>query len=111
MANKESAKLNISVTFRHTESTDALRSYVEDKLTNLLNKYIQWDTDVHVILSVEKRDHSAEAVLQSKAYDLRSKATTEDLYSAIDKLIDNLSTLMRKQKEKMTDHKAQPAVP
>lgn len=111
MANKETPKLNISITFRHTESTDALRTYVEDKLTNLLPKYIQWDTDVHVVLSVEKRDHTAEAVIQSKVYDLRSKATTEDLYSAIDKLMDNLSTLLRKQKEKITEHKTQPAVP
>jgi len=106
----EVSEINVSVTFRHTEPTDALKSYVEEKLNHYLHKYIHHPTDVHVILSVEKRDHMAEAILHSKNYDLRAKATTEDLYSAIDKLVDNISAQLRKQKEKKTEHKVQPSV-
>lgn len=100
--------INVSVTFRHTEPTEALKKYVEEKISHCLPKYVHHHTDVHVILAVEKRDHSAEAVIHSKNYDLRAQASTGDLYSAIDKLVDNIVAQLRKQKEKMTDHKAPP---
>ncbi len=101
-------EINVSVTFRHTESTEALKKYVEEKIHHFLPKYIRAHADVHVILSVEKRDHQAEIVLLSKNYDVRAKATTADLYSAIDELIDNTVAQLRKQKEKMTEHKSPP---
>ena len=102
---KREVEINVSVTFRHTESTPALKTYAIEKLTNTIQKYVHADTEVHVILSVEKRDHLAEANIRSKGHDLTAKATTEDLYSAIDKMSDNVCTQLRKQKEKMTDHK------
>lgn len=97
--------VNISVTFRHTESTEALKTYAEEKLLHAMQKYIHHYTDAHIILSVEKRDHMAEVIVNSKNHDIRAKASTADLYSAIDKLVDNVSTQLRKQKEKITDHK------
>jgi len=101
------AKINIAVTFRHTEPTEALKKHAEDKLNHCLKKYLHQDTEAHVILSVEKRDHTAEIVLKSKNHDLSSKATTSDLYSAIDRLVEIVNTQLRKQKEKITEHKVQ----
>lgn len=100
-----SSTLNIDVTFRHTEPTEALRKYAEEKIASRLQKYLSGDVEVHVILSVEKRDHQAEVKVHSRVYDITSKATTEDLYSAIDKVVDTLSTQIKKKKEKMSDHK------
>ena len=103
-----SSNLNISVTFRHTDPTDALKSYAEEKIKSRLQKYVNGAADVHVILTVEKRDHQAEVNVLSKAFDVSSKATTDDLYSAIDKVVDTLSTQIKKQKDKLTDHKNTP---
>ena len=111
-AQNEDASINVSVTFRHTDSTEALKSYATEKIVNCLEKYIISATDVHVILSVEKRDHIAEARISSKRFDITAKATTEDLYSAIDKVVDNVTVQLRKQKERRVNHKgaAQPII-
>ena len=100
--------INISVTFRHTESTSALKSYAIDKLSHALSKYIKGNADVHAILSIEKRDHTAEVTVKSRDYSTTSTATTDDLYSAIDKVVDVLATQLRKQKEKVLDQKQKP---
>ena len=104
MSNKD-YNINISVTFRHTDSSEAIKTHAEDKLTHCLEKYISGDADVHVVLNVEKRDHIAEVTVRSKQYDLAAKATTEDLYSAIDEVVHHVNTQMRKKKEQLTSHK------
>lgn len=101
--------INVTVTFRHTESTSALKSYAIDKLSHCLRKYLNnrgdIQADVQVILSVEKRDHVAEAIIRAKPFDVTGKAATGDLYSAIDKVVDTVDAQLRKQKERYTDHK------
>ncbi len=99
--------LNISVTFRHTESTPALKSYAQEKVTHCLKKYVSGGAEVQVILSVEKRDHTAEVNVHSKVYNLSGKASTSDLYAAIDKVIDTLDAQLRKQKDRLVTAKHQ----
>lgn len=97
---KSSGSPEITVTFRHTEPSPALRQHAIDKLTHCLRKYGVSDGDAHVILSVEKRDQTAEVKLHSKHFEVATKATTEDLYSAIDRLMESVDTQLRKQKDK-----------
>ena len=101
----ENAKINVSVTFRHTESTPALKNYAVEKITHCLSKYVSGESEAHIILSVEKRDHTAEARVHSKRYDVDGKATTGDLYSSIDQVCDTLGVQLRKQKERQVNHK------
>lgn len=100
-----SSDINISVTFRHTESTPALKNYATEKLLHRLQKYVSGHAEVQVILSVEKRDHSAEVILKCKDFDVTCKGVTEDLYSAIDKVLDTTEAQIRKQKERLRSHK------
>jgi putative sigma-54 modulation protein len=96
--------LNVSVTFRHTDSTDALKQYATEKISNCIKKYVKSPTDVKIVLEVDKRDHIAEVNLHSQRFDLASKAAASDLYAAIDKLVDTVVAQLRKQKDKKTDH-------
>jgi putative sigma-54 modulation protein len=106
---EKNTEINIDVTFRHTESTPALKQYAQEKIENCIQKYLKYAAQAHVILSVEKLDHQAEVKLVSKGYDISLKANTEDLYSAIDKVVDLLDRQIRKQKGKIQDHKHQAA--
>lgn len=63
------------------------------------------DTDAQIVLLVEKRDHVAEVIVHSKGHDVTAKATTGDLYSAIDKVVDTIDGQLRKQKERQIDSK------
>lgn len=104
------AMVHVSVTFRHTESTPALKAYATEKLTHCLKKYVIAETETHVVLAVEKRDQSAEVTLHFRGQDVTAKAVTEDLYSAIDKVVDLIATQIRKLKEKQVSraHSAPP---
>ncbi len=103
--------IHVTVTFRHTDPTPALRTYATEKIAHVIARYTGYDVEAQIVLSVVKRDHNAEIKLRSKQYDLSASATTGDLYSAIDKMVDNVDTQLRKQKEKQYDRKHQPSMP
>lgn len=105
MITHDNANYNIQVTFRHTEPTDALKKYAIEKVSHTLAKYINGEADASIILAIEKRDQIAEVRLRSKNHTVDAKATTADLYAAIDKVVDTLEGQLRKQKEKLRDHK------
>lgn len=101
------APINIAVTFRHTESTEALKQHAHEKISACLKKYVGHPADVQVVLLVEKRDHIAEVTVHSKGHDAHAKAVTVDLYSAIDKVSDMIDSQLRKQKERTIRSKQQ----
>ena len=102
---KSTGTPEITVTFRHTNPSEALRQHAIEKLTHCLKRYGVAEGDVHVVLSVEKRDHTAEVKMHSRSFEVSSKSTTEDLYTAIDRVMETVDTQIRKQKEKLVSHK------
>ncbi len=105
MTPNQTAEINIAITFRHTESTEALKSYAHQKVSHCLEKYVSGQADVQLVLCVEKRDHIVEVKLHNKEFDISCKSVTEDLYSAIDKVVDVLEAQIRKQKERLKSHR------
>ena len=59
-----------------------------------------------MILTVDKLRHKAEATLHTRGADLHAEAIQENMYAAIDTLIDKLDGQTRKHKEKARDHHA-----
>lgn len=102
----DEALVRVNVTFRNTETTEALKEYATQKINNALNKYVVSETTAQVILSVQKRDHAAEVRVNSKRYEVVAQAVTGDLYSAIDKVVDNLTRQIKKQKDRIVNHKS-----
>jgi len=95
--------MQIDVTGHHVELTDPLRNYVNEKFERL-ERHFDHVTDVHVILSVEKLRHTAEATIHISGGKLFADSTSEDMYAAIDSLTDKLDRQIKKHKEKLTDH-------
>jgi putative sigma-54 modulation protein len=95
--------MQIDVTGHHVELTDPLRNYVNEKFERL-ERHFDHVTDVHVILSVEKLRHTAEATMHISGGKLFADSTSEDMYAAIDSLTDKLDRQIKKHKEKLTDH-------
>ena len=95
--------MQTNITGHHVEITSALRDYVDNKLERL-ERHFDHITDVHVILTVEKQQHKAEASLHLKGHHLYADDCQADMYAAIDGLIDKLDRQVVKQKEKMKDH-------
>jgi putative sigma-54 modulation protein len=97
--------MQLSVTGHHVEITAALRSYVEKKLERLV-RHSEHLIDAHCVLTVEKLMQRAEATLHLRGETVHALAVHENMYAAIDALTDKLERLVRKHKEKITDHHA-----
>jgi putative sigma-54 modulation protein len=91
--------MQISVTGHHIEVTDALKDYVDTKFQRLERHFDQL-IHVHVVLGVEKLRQKAEASIQVNGAKVFADATHEDMYAAIDGLIDKLDRQVLKHKEK-----------
>ncbi|WP_405227655.1 ribosome hibernation-promoting factor, HPF/YfiA family [Lentisalinibacter sediminis] len=100
--------MQLDVTGHHVEVTPALKDYVQTKLGRI-ERHFDHVTDVHCILTVEKLRHKAEATVQVSGGRLYADATEEDMYAAIDGLIDKLDRQVKKHKEKLCDHHAREA--
>ncbi len=95
--------MQLNITGHHLDITDALHSYVASKLEKL-ERHFDHVTNVHVILSVEKTRQKAEATINITGGQLFADVENDDMYAAIDALVDKLDRQIRKHKEKVTDH-------
>lgn len=97
--------MQITVTFRHMDSSDPVRAYAEEKLGRL-KKYIDDPIDAHIVLSVDKKfRHNADVTMLAKGITMQAKQTTEDMYAAIDGVADKLDRQLKRYKEKIKRHK------
>lgn len=96
--------MQINLTGHHVDITEALRSYVTDKLGRL-ERHFDNVVDVHVILTVEKLQKKAEATVLVSGAKLFADAVHEDMYAAIDGLASKLDRQVVKHKEKLTNHR------
>lgn len=96
--------MQISLTGHHVDITEALRSYVDSKFERL-ERHFDHVTNVHVILSVEKLRQAAEATLHVNGADVFADCVEEDMYAAIDGLVDKLDRQVKKHKEKNKNHR------
>lgn len=94
--------MQINISGHHVEITQALRDYVNDKLVRI-ERHFENATSAQVILSVEKLRHKAEATIHITGNDIFADAVDENMYAAIDALVDKIDRQVKKRKEKMTD--------
>ncbi len=97
--------MQLSVSGHHVDVTDSLRGNVQSKI-ECLERHFDLVSDVHCILTVEKLRHKAEAKVSVNGGTIFAETTEEDMYAAIDGLVDKLDRQVRRHKEKMVDHHA-----
>ena len=95
--------MQINISGHHLEITKSLRDYVTNKLERL-ERHFDQVTTIDVILSVEKLVQKAEATVPVNGNNLFANAESEDMYAAIDALVDKLDRQIKRRKEKVTDH-------
>lgn len=82
--------MQIKLSGHHVEITQALHDYVHDKLERI-ERHFDNVTTVQVILSVEKLRHQAEATIHVAGNEIFADAVDEDMYAALDALIDKIT--------------------
>ena len=95
--------MQINLTGHHLDITDSLRNYVLDKFERI-ERHFDHINNVHVILQVDKVRQIAEAKMNVNGGEIFANSESEDMYAAIDTLVDKLDRQVIKHKEKMTRH-------
>ena len=95
--------MQITITGHQLQVTESLRDYVNEKFERL-KRHFDRVMDVHVVLEVEKINQKAEATVQVNGATLFAEDVHEDMYAAIDGLVDKLDRQIVKHKEKQTQH-------
>lgn len=98
--------MNITVTCRHMEMSNALREHATSRVLESLDEFPRVE-DVHVILDVQRKiNHIAEVVVKAKNHvHAEAKETTSDMYASIDAAVDKVHRQLRKHRDKVQDHK------
>lgn len=103
--------MNLTISGHRLEITPAIRSYVENKLERMKRNF-DGVIDISVLLAVDnvsekEKSQRAEIKLNLSGKTLHAESTAQDLYAAIDLLMDKLDRQLVKAKEKSKDHSRQ----
>lgn len=99
--------MQISITGRHMELTDALRDHAESRLERMNSEFPRLQS-AQMVLDVEKHRQMAELVVHAPNHVVVDAAEeTSDMYASIDGAVDKATKQLRKIRDKMVDHKSQ----
>ena len=92
--------MQISITGHNLDVTPALRQYTEEKVAKV-RRYLNTSINARVILKIEKLSHIAEVTIHANGVDLHGIEKTDNLYSAIDNVMDKVDRQAKKFKGKI----------
>ena len=92
--------MQLNITGNNVEITEALRELLQPNLPNLSNIFDRIN-QVYVVLKVEKVTHTSDATLHVNGGEIHASAEGQDMYAAIDGLIDKLARQLTKHKDKL----------
>jgi putative sigma-54 modulation protein len=100
--------MNLTISGHHLEVTPAIREYVQNKLERITRHFDQV-IDTHVFLAIDnltekEKRQKAEINLQLSGKILHVASAAQDLYAAIDMLMDRLDRQVIKYKSMVQDH-------
>jgi putative sigma-54 modulation protein len=102
--------MQVAVTFRHMKTHEGVKAYVKEKVEKL-RKYIESPREVHVVLAVEKFRHIAEITVVGNGGIFNSQGRDNDLYAAIDQMVDKMERQVRERREKVRQKRANVSSP
>lgn len=97
--------MNLSISGHHIDVTPALRQYVTTKLERITRHFDQVIT-MQVMLSVDSQQQKAEINLHVPGKELHAEATHDDMYAAIDVLVDKLDRQIAKVRDQRQEHRS-----
>jgi len=89
--------MNISITFRQMDGTDAVRNYAQEKMSKL-QKFLRQAMTAQVTLSVEGLEHVADVRISSGSQTFHANERKQDMYASIDLVLDKLERQIHAQK-------------
>ena len=95
--------MNLKITGHHVDVTEAMREYITTKLERVF-RHFDHVTSATVIVSVDKLVQKAEVTVAVRGKDIHVESSDQDLYAAIDSMVDKIDRQVIKHKQKMQEH-------
>ena len=95
--------MELQITGRQVETTQALTDFINKKFSKL-HKFIPTNSTGHIIISLQNNQHICEANIPISGSKLFATEKAQNMYTAIDLIIDKLTHQAKKYKDKMKDH-------
>ena len=83
--------------------TDSIKSYIEEKIDKLTKYFDNDEIEAKIVIKVANNKEIIEVTIPTNKYTLRAEERNEDLYAAIDLVVDKLERQIRKNKTKLND--------
>lgn len=100
--------MQFSVTFRHMEASEALKSYAKERMDRI-RKYLPDPIACHVVFGVERHHHRVDVNFQlHNGLAIAGHETTENMYSSIDLVIAKIERQVRRYKGKIEEQRVRP---
>lgn len=99
--------MQLSVTFRQMEATDALKDYARERMERI-KKYFPDPIAVHVVMSTERGyKHRVDVTMQlHNGLTVAGREASDSMFSSIDLVIAKIESQVRRYKDKLRTHKA-----
>jgi putative sigma-54 modulation protein len=81
--------MNITITFRHVDASEAIKRHATDKCAKL-QKFLRRPMTAKVTLSLDKLKHVAETRISSGSEHFEASEATDDMYASIDRVMEKL---------------------
>lgn len=81
--------MHIAITFRHLESTEAIKDYANEKVGRV-QKFLRKPMKANVTLSVEKGQQIAELSVNAGSEHYTAKESGDNMYASIDRVVDKV---------------------
>jgi len=102
--------MNLTISGRHLEITDAIRNHVTTGLMRV-KRHFDKVIDANVILAIEKHRHRqiAEINLHANGLRINAKESSSDLYTSIDSALSKIERQVTRHKERIKRHQPRTA--
>ena len=94
--------MQIQLVGKNFEVTDAIKKYTEEEITKITKRFPELSS-INIVLNVEHKSNIVEANIHYNHSDVHATAEDNDMYIAINQVINKLLTQLTKHKDKLID--------
>ncbi|WP_353683606.1 ribosome-associated translation inhibitor RaiA [Thermodesulfovibrio sp. 3907-1M] len=101
--------MKITIRGKNIDVTEALKQYIEKRVSKF-ERFLNDASEAIVTISTEKFTHKIDVLLKVNGHLIQAEGKTEDLYSAVDQVVEKLEKQVLKYKEKIQNKNKKEAV-
>ena len=98
--------MQFQFSFKHMETSPALKQYTEDKIKEQIRKFVTKPIEAQITFSVDKHRNTAHCALKAgDGFTVQVEHCCEDMYGSVDRMLSKLFVQLKRKKEKLKGHK------